>query len=99
MKNKIKEDYWEGKSKGQYKIVQRRVRRRIIPPICQNKVKMDKILKYQMGHHKSPREKHRQENFRYSMQQYFHQYNPQGKEYKGKNKQMGLYQTKKLLYG
>ena len=40
---------------------------------------MDKRLKYKSGHHKSPRGERRQENFRYPMQQYFHQYIPLGK--------------------
>ena len=42
--------------------------------IYQNKLKVDKRLKYKSWHHKSLREEHRQEYFRYSMQQYFHQY-------------------------
>ena len=40
------------------------------PPIYtlhQNKLKMDKRLKYKSRHYKSPRGKHRQENFRYPM--------------------------------
>ena len=38
-----------------------------------NKLKMDKRLKCKSWHHQSPR-KDRQENLRYSMQQYFHWY-------------------------
>ena len=44
--------------------------------IHKNKFKVDKRLKYMSQHHKSPRGKHRQENLRYYMQQYFHQYVP-----------------------
>ena len=40
--------------------------------IHKNKFKVDKRLKYKSWHHKSPRGKHQQENFRHSMQQYFH---------------------------
>ena len=40
--------------------------------IHKNKLKMDKRLKYKLGHHKSPRREKRQENFRYFTQQYFH---------------------------
>ena len=39
--------------------------------IYQNKLKMEKRLKYNSQHHKNPRGEHRQENLRYSMQQYF----------------------------
>ena len=42
----------------------------------QNKLKMDKRRKYKVCHHKSPRGKHRQENFREPTQKYFHQYIP-----------------------
>ena len=42
--------------------------------IHENKLKVDKRLKYKLQHHNSPRGEHRKENFRYSMQQYFHQY-------------------------
>ena len=56
---------------------------------------MDKRLKYKSLLCKNPRGEHRQENFKYPTQQYFHQYIPQGKVYKGKNKEMGLHQTKK----
>ena len=37
----------------------------------QNKLEMGKRLKYKSQHHKSPRGKHRQDIFRYLMQQYF----------------------------
>ena len=47
--------------------------------IHKNKLKMNKRLKYKLWHHKSPRGERRQENFRYPMQQYFHQYIPLGK--------------------
>ena len=40
--------------------------------IHENKLKMDKRLKYKLQHHKSPIEEHIHENFRHSMQQYFH---------------------------
>ena len=40
--------------------------------VYKNKLKMDKSLKYQSQHHKSPRGEHRQENLRYFTQQYFH---------------------------
>ena len=36
------------------------------------KFKVDKRLKYKSWHHKNPRGEHRQENLRYSTQQYFH---------------------------
>ena len=39
-----------------------------------NKLKMDKGLKYKSRRHRSPRGEPRQENLRYSTQQYFHQY-------------------------
>ena len=39
--------------------------------IHKNKLRMDKRLKYKSQHHVSPTE-HRQENLRYSKQQYFH---------------------------
>ena len=42
--------------------------------IHKNKFKVDKRLKYKLRYHKSPRGQHRQENLRYSTQQYFHQY-------------------------
>ena len=42
--------------------------------IHKNKLKVDKRLKYKSQHHKSPRGEHRQENLRYAMQQYLHQY-------------------------
>ena len=64
----------------------------------QNKLKMDKRLKYKSWHHKSLRGEHRQENLRYSTQQYFHWYVPESKGHKGKNKQMGFHQNKKLLH-
>ena len=44
--------------------------------IHQNKLKMDKRLKYKAWHHESPRGEHREENFRYSTQQNFYQYVP-----------------------
>ena len=50
--------------------------------IHQNKLKMDKKLGYKSWHHKSPRGEHRQENFRYSTKQYFHQYSPRAKDVK-----------------
>ena len=65
--------------------------------IHKNKLKMDKILK--SLYHKSPRGKHTQEHLRYATQQYFHRYVPSSKGHKGKNKQMGLHQNKKLLHG
>ena len=37
---------------------------------------MDKILKYKSWYHKSPRGEHRQENLRYSTQQYFTDMSP-----------------------
>ena len=40
--------------------------------IHENKLKVDKRLKYKLQHHKSPRGEHRKENFRYLTQQYFH---------------------------
>ena len=66
--------------------------------IHKNKLKVDKRLKYKSQHHKSPRGEHRQENFRYSIQQCFHQYVPYSMGHKEKNKQMGLHQIKKLLH-
>ena len=42
--------------------------------IHKNKLKMDNRLRYKLWQHKSPGGEHRQENFRYAMQQYFHQY-------------------------
>ena len=59
---------------------------------------MDKRLKYNSAHHKSPRGKQRQDNFRYPKQQYFQLHTLLGKVYKEKNKQMGLRQTKKHLH-
>ena len=44
--------------------------------IHQNKLKVDKRLKYKSQPQKSPRGEYRQENLRYSTQQYFHQYIP-----------------------
>ena len=44
--------------------------------IHKNKLKMDTRLKYKLQHHKSPKGEQRQENLRYSTQQYFHQYVP-----------------------
>ena len=64
----------------------------------QNKLKMDKRLKYKILYHKSPREEHRQENVN-PTQQYFHWYIPEGKGNKGKNTQLGLHQINKLLHG
>ena len=52
--------------------------------IHKNKLKMDKRLKYKLRHHKSPRGEHRQENLRYSMQQYFLQYVPRARGIKRK---------------
>ena len=66
--------------------------------IYKNKLKMDKRHIDKLQPHKSPRE-HREENLRYSMQHYFHQYVFQNKGHKGKNKQMGPHQNKKLLHG
>ena len=40
--------------------------------IHKNKFKVDKRLKHKLQHHKCPKEEHRQENLRYSIQQYFH---------------------------
>ena len=37
--------------------------------ILNNKLKMDKRVKYKLSYHKSPGGEHRQENLRYSMQQ------------------------------
>ena len=51
----------------------------IWPPtytIHKNKLKIGKRLKCKSWYHKSPRGEHTQENLRYSMQQYFHQYVP-----------------------
>ena len=62
--------------------------------IHKNKFKVDKRLKYKLWHHKSPRGEHRQENLRYSTQQYFCQHVPYIKRYKGKNQQMGPHQIK-----
>ena len=73
-------------------VQEKRARRPSTYTICQNKLKMNKRLKYESWDHKSPRGEHRQENFRYPTQQHFHWYIPLGKRYKGKNKQMGLYQ-------
>ena len=56
--------------------------------IYKNKHKMDKRLKYKSQHCESPRGEHRQENLRYSMQQYFHCYVPQSKGHKRKNKHL-----------
>ena len=67
--------------------------------IHKNKLKMDKRLKCKSQNHKSPRGEHKQENLRYSMQQYFHRCAPYSKGCKGKNKQMRLHQNKKLLHG
>ena len=67
--------------------------------IHKNKLKVDKQLKCKSSYHKSPRGEHRQENLRYSMQHYFHQYVPSSKGYKGKNKQMGPHENKKPLHG
>ena len=53
--------------------------------IHKNKFKVDKRLKYKSQHHKSPRGEYRQENFRYSMQQYCHWYVPKCKGHIGKN--------------
>ena len=47
----------------------------------ENKLKMYKRLKYNLKHQKSPRE-HRQENLRYSMQQYFHHRSPRARDTK-----------------
>ena len=47
-----------------------------LTPYTKNKLQMDKRLNYKPWHHKSPRGEHRQENFRYSTQQYFHWYVP-----------------------
>ena len=41
--------------------------------IHKNILKMDKRLKYKLRHDLSPGGENRQENLRYSMQQYFHQ--------------------------
>ena len=38
-------------------------------------------------------------NLRYSMQQHPHRHVPKSEGHKGKNKQMGHHQNKKLLYG
>ena len=40
--------------------------------IHQHKLKVDKRLKYKLWYHISPRGEYRQENVRYSTQQYFH---------------------------
>ena len=50
--------------------------------IYNNKFKMDRRLKYKSWHYKSPRGEHRQENFRYSIQQYFHLYVPRARDVK-----------------
>ena len=44
--------------------------------IHKNKFKVDKRLKYKSWNHKSPRGEDREENLRYSTEQYFHQYVP-----------------------
>ena len=67
--------------------------------IHKTKLNMDERLKYKLLHHKSPRGEHRQENFRYPMQQYFHQYVPYSKGHKGKNNQIGAPQSEKFLHG
>ena len=67
--------------------------------IHKNKFKVDKRVKYMSEHHKSPRGKHWQEDLRHSMQQYPHWHVPKSKGHKGKNKQMGPHQNKKLLHG
>ena len=64
-----------------------------------NKLKMDKRLKYKSYHHKSPRGKHWQVDLRNYTQQHPHRHIPQSKGRKGKNKQMGPHQNKKLLHG
>ena len=47
-----------------------------LTPYTKINLKMGKRLKYKSQHHKIPRGKYKQENLRYSMQQYFHQYVP-----------------------
>ena len=64
--------------------------------IHKNKFKMDKTLKYKSRCYQSPRGEHRQENLRYSMQQYFHQYVPKGKGRKGKNKKWDFIKIKSI---
>ena len=44
--------------------------------IHKNKLKMYKRLNYKSKHHKHPRGEHKQENFRYTMQQYVYQHVP-----------------------
>ena len=50
--------------------------------IHKNKLKMDKRLKYESWYYKSPRGEHRQENLRYSTQQYFQPFILWSKGYK-----------------
>ena len=44
--------------------------------IYKNKFKVDKRLKYKSQQYKTPKGQLREENLRYSTQQYFHQYVP-----------------------
>ena len=50
--------------------------------IHKNKFKVDKRVKYKSWYHKSPRGEHKQENLRYSTQQYFHWYAPRARDIK-----------------
>ena len=50
--------------------------------ILKNKFKVDKRLKNKSWHHKSPTGEHRQENLRYSMQQYFTKMSPRARDIK-----------------
>ena len=51
---------------------------------AKNKIKMDKRLKYKSLHNKRPRGEHKLENFRYPMQQFFHQYISRARDIKEK---------------
>ena len=57
---------------------------------------MDNRLKYSLEHIKSPGGEYRKENLRYSTQEYFYWSARLRKGHKGKNKQMGSHQNKKL---
>ena len=63
----------------------------------QNKLKMDKRLKYNLWYRKSTKGKDRQENFRCPCSNILPIYLLRQEKYR-KNKQMGLHQTKKLIH-
>ena len=67
-------------------------------PKHKSKLEMDQRPECKSWSHKTLRRKHRQKSLEDKHEQLFHEHISLGKGNKNKNEQMGLHQTKKVLY-